>query len=196
MREIHRIWDRDWPDRIGSVDYALFSLGKQLEEIRADREHIAGEMSDIVIIAFKWLADNDFDPEKTILNRLAKRHKGHTKEIADKYEKMWIKGSDAGPPNNELRPDVLAISNVKAALIELQKLDSIEEFSAQTKIMLKMKLYRIINDSIDIMQKMKLGKKADLDLASEMVKAANKLEEIKTSEVALLRHKRRYPKRR
>lgn len=92
VRQIREVWHED--DQINNWIAVYWLVKKQLEDI--EQNHFEAtcflkEMADILIIIIRYLDKIKIDPALLVLHRLNTRHRGRTKQIVEKYRKMFEK---------------------------------------------------------------------------------------------------------
>ena len=90
IREINEVWERyDTLDSWIGVIWLIKKQVKEIEEAGYTGDAVLKEVADILIILVRYLDKIGIDPEKLMLHRLNTRHKGKTREICEKYAKIF-----------------------------------------------------------------------------------------------------------
>ena len=99
VKAVKEVWfNADGSSKDGNVNknwlFIHWLLKKQLEEVEQKNftaDVIIKEYSDCVLLITEYFLRLGLDPEKVVLQRIKTRMKGRTKEIMEKYYKMWEK---------------------------------------------------------------------------------------------------------
>ena len=90
LTQIRDVWHED--DQINNWISVYWLVQKQLDEIKEkhfEANCFLQEMTDILIVILRYLDKIGIDPSLLVLHRLNTRHRGKTKEIVQKYQKMF-----------------------------------------------------------------------------------------------------------
>lgn len=90
LAKIKEVWEKD--DNLNNWILVKWLIEKQLKEIDEGKYtgiKFLNELADILIMTLRYLDNLKVDPKRLIFYRLDTRHKGHTREIREKYAKMF-----------------------------------------------------------------------------------------------------------